>query len=388
MYSIDPGDSSALGCWINKKWLDNLELKAPTTTDELYDVLLAFRDKDANGNGDMNDEIPLIGHSGWKGQVDLYLINSFVYDRGSQLNVENGELFAPYATDEWREGIRYLRKLAEENLLSPLSFSQTSDELRAILSDPTDADSIIGAFVGHPSPLFGADGVPRVMEYMALPAMIGPEGVNWSPNDGWLAGYSTQITSSCEEPQIAFRVMDAISREDISLTHRFGEQGVDWEYTSEGNAAHVLDGYEVVFKETFTKERPQRWTSENDTIWHSTYMAQIPPKLHGGRQIAEYANEYREYQMKTLWYESVPLRFDNHPDETILKLIFTQEEIDDISEAQTTINTYVAESRTRFILGDMNIETEWDTYLSTLESMGLTHIVDVSQTCYDRMNAE
>lgn len=37
--------------WINKTWLDNLGLEAPTTVDELYDVLVAFRDNDPNGNG-------------------------------------------------------------------------------------------------------------------------------------------------------------------------------------------------------------------------------------------------------------------------------------------------------------------------------------------------
>lgn len=43
--------------WINKTWLDNLGLEAPTTVDELYDVLVAFRDNDPNGNG-QKDEIP------------------------------------------------------------------------------------------------------------------------------------------------------------------------------------------------------------------------------------------------------------------------------------------------------------------------------------------
>ena len=387
-YQIDPGDASALGCWINKQWLDNLGLKAPATTEELYEVLLAFRDNDANGNGDPNDEIPLTGHKEWKGNVDLYLMNSFIYYKGgAQLNAENGQLYAPFTRDEWRDGIRYIHKLAKEELLSPLSFSQTSNELRAILSDPSDQDSIIGAFVGHPSPMFGADGVPRVMEYMPLPAMTGPGGISWTPNDGWFASYGTQITKSCENPDLAFRVMDAISKEDISLSCRFGEQGVDWEYTDEGRPSHVLEGYSTIFGETATAERPQPWTTENNIIWHSTPMTQIPPKLHGGRQAPGYDNEYREYQMRTLWYESVPLRYNNHPDELVNRFIFTQEETDAISEIQTSISSYVDESRTRFILGDMNIETEWDSYLSALDSMGLPSLIEVSQKCYDRMNS-
>ena len=45
--------------WLNTVWLDNLGLEKPTTTEELYQVLKAFKEQDANGNGDPNDEIPL-----------------------------------------------------------------------------------------------------------------------------------------------------------------------------------------------------------------------------------------------------------------------------------------------------------------------------------------
>ena len=52
------------GCdtpFINKAWLDRLGLEMPTTVDEWYEVLKAFKEQDANGNGDPNDEIPLTG---------------------------------------------------------------------------------------------------------------------------------------------------------------------------------------------------------------------------------------------------------------------------------------------------------------------------------------
>jgi putative aldouronate transport system substrate-binding protein len=42
--------------WINTSWLDKLGLKVPSTTEELKNVLLAFRDKDPNSNG-RKDEI-------------------------------------------------------------------------------------------------------------------------------------------------------------------------------------------------------------------------------------------------------------------------------------------------------------------------------------------
>src|SRR5690606_1913753 len=34
--------------WINQEWLDNMGLQMPTTTDEFYQVLKAFKEKDPN----------------------------------------------------------------------------------------------------------------------------------------------------------------------------------------------------------------------------------------------------------------------------------------------------------------------------------------------------
>ena len=43
----------------------------PTTIDEYYEVLKAFKEQDANGNGDPDDEIPLItAANGWHVQLD------------------------------------------------------------------------------------------------------------------------------------------------------------------------------------------------------------------------------------------------------------------------------------------------------------------------------
>lgn len=43
---------------INVEWLEKLYFDMPTTTEELKEVLIAFKTKDPNGNGKA-DEIPL-----------------------------------------------------------------------------------------------------------------------------------------------------------------------------------------------------------------------------------------------------------------------------------------------------------------------------------------
>lgn len=392
-YYVDPADASALYLSINKVWLDNLGLEVPTTTDELYTVLKAFKEQDANGNGDPNDEIPLIGHKDWMGNVALFLMNSFVYDAfagdfGYQLTAEDGKLSAPFVTEEYREGIRYLHKLLEEELLSPLSFSQTTNDLQAILTAPEDQDSVIGAFVGHPSPLFGTD-VPRTLDYVGIPSLEGPNGVEWAPFGLQIGSYNTFITQDCEYPELAFRVIDACAETTLSLSIRYGEQDVDWNYVDGGPTRYsgISDEYVAVYEQTPTEERPARWTTENNTIWHANYFNMLPPKLMGGNLATEYASEYQEYKLGVLCYDTFPARYDLHPEEMPMKLVFTQEELDQVSEIEATIRTYVDESLTRFILGDMDVEADWDAYLNELETIGLSMYLEVAQIAYDRLNA-
>ena len=46
--------------FINKNWLEAVGKEVPTTFTELKDVLMAFKEQDANGNGDPDDEIAWI----------------------------------------------------------------------------------------------------------------------------------------------------------------------------------------------------------------------------------------------------------------------------------------------------------------------------------------
>ena len=116
--------------FINKTWLDNLGLDEPTTVDEYYNVLKAFKQKDANGNGDPNDEWPLstCTAGAWV-QIDGFLMCPFQFNDVTQtaikrVYVDNGTIKAAYAQPGYRDGLRFLNKLWEEGLMNPDSFTQ------------------------------------------------------------------------------------------------------------------------------------------------------------------------------------------------------------------------------------------------------------------------
>lgn len=88
---VDRQDPGITVLWIDKKWMDELGLKEPTSLDELYTVLKAFKDNDVNGNGDKNDEIPFTANAGVT--IDLLLpYFNLNYDHGTRTAIDGDKV--------------------------------------------------------------------------------------------------------------------------------------------------------------------------------------------------------------------------------------------------------------------------------------------------------
>lgn len=123
---------------INQEWLDKLGKPVPTTADELYDVLVAFRDNDMDGDGNKTNEIPMSFCSGIA-EGDL-MLHAYAFGIGGNYtyapanvykNIENGKVVSVVDTDNFRAFLEFYHKLAEEGLLDLEGFSQTKDQYLA-----------------------------------------------------------------------------------------------------------------------------------------------------------------------------------------------------------------------------------------------------------------
>lgn len=111
--------------FINKKWLDELGLEVPTTTDELEQVLIAFKEKDPAGNGQTIPMTFIIND----GDQDFYeLMGAFGEGYGDvpdHIAVTNDKKVIWTATqDGYKEAIAWLHKLYEQGLMDPEGFTQ------------------------------------------------------------------------------------------------------------------------------------------------------------------------------------------------------------------------------------------------------------------------
>ena len=114
--------------WINGEWMDNLDMdEVPSTTDELYDMLVSFRDDDPNGNGEA-DEIPLtdVGMDSTR----PWLLSAFgIKEWGIEEN--DGDVRYAPVTDNYRGYLEFMNKLYDEELLDSEVFSQADEQKKA-----------------------------------------------------------------------------------------------------------------------------------------------------------------------------------------------------------------------------------------------------------------
>ena len=240
-YGLSPWDDSPNRMFINGAWLDKLGLEVPETTDELYEVLKAFKENDPNGNG-LQDELGVYGFTGGGYGQDIIdsLMNAFVFYNGGVQNNglaldETGEtVIAPFTTEEWREGLRYMNKLYTEGLLASSTFTDNDTAFKATLNSETNVVGLTSA--GSTSNWPDADNNANFLEMDLIEPLTGPNGVCYTPYTEYAPGASFFITSSCENPDLAFKLGDWFMDIDNSRIARWGEEGVDWTSDPE----HVL----------------------------------------------------------------------------------------------------------------------------------------------------
>ena len=136
--------------WMNTKWLEQLGLSEPTTTEEFKEVLKAFKTKDPNGNGKA-DEVPLSGSiENFGVHIIPYLMNGFIYDDDrTYLIAKDGRVDTVANKPEWKEGLAYIKSLYDEGLIDPGAFTQNVGPLK--IGDNADAQLLGAGAAMHPS---------------------------------------------------------------------------------------------------------------------------------------------------------------------------------------------------------------------------------------------
>ncbi|SES77882.1 extracellular solute-binding protein [[Clostridium] polysaccharolyticum] len=262
-YYPDCGNYRELHCgqtmWINTGWLHALSLSVPRTTKEFKAVLKAFRDKDPNGNG-RKDEIPLIGSlDGYEYNPVEFILNSYIVNDPfrSRFYVKGKrEEYAPFKK-EYREGIAYLNQLYSEKLLDKRCFTYSRRQLQEIVNSQED---LVGIFTAGSVADILYQGNPEIMaRYIHVLPLKGPEGEQHAITRKVNDMVGAIVPKHAKNKKGAIKFLEKMISTEGSLIARFGEEGVDWEYS---------DGHEVSL------------FGEPSAIVTKNYLSNIPQNKH------------------------------------------------------------------------------------------------------------
>ena len=369
--------------YVNVDWLKKLNMQMPTNTDEFEKMLVAFKEKDPNGNGKA-DEMPLVTTiDGWHFPIDGFLMNAFVYcDGDTHLAINDGKIEMTAIKPEYKEGLKYLNSLYKKGLISPQSFTTNASSMQKI--NESGDRTVIGAVIGGANYIFaGGPAVSaRWMEYDIIPPVKGPDGFVTTPNytatRDVTPGYFS-ISKSAQNPSLIMRWVDWLYSEEGTLWHddAGGREGTEYRKANSGELD--LNGKPAKLAQLKTRK------PEDNVVWEQ-YLPSNRSKEF--RESWAAPQDWRsddpqaqavQYHQGTKPYEAVA----PGPELSLPNLFVSSDKISDFTRLKTGIDDYIKESVTKFVTGNMDIEKDWDSYISKMNNIGLKEYLDMCQEAYD-----
>lgn len=366
--------------YINKAWLDKCGKQIPTTIDEFYDVLVAFKTMDPNGNGKA-DEIPLYGPAAYSDDFAWFLINAFVYYNNKAFwGATDGKLWAPVTTDEYRQALIFMNKLCSEGLYSDLSFTATAQADKKQLNTPANGTATVGVITGHP--LITMDYTSELLEqYVALPYLGGatPLGGYTVIEDPAIYPAGGLISKDCKNVDLAMEFLDFFYVDETVTRQRWGKLDEDWEWLDEPET-HEVFGSKVLFRCL-----DESAFAQGDSTWGKNGLGIFSDENYNA---AEATNEILRngYYRLTAETAALVVNAKNLPDEVPSLIEYTFDEKAERDQYWSTIRLEVFRARCKFITGEMNPnnDADWNEYLQNLQNLHLSELMKLAQTAYDR----
>ena len=355
VYSLPYIDSPSVAAraYINREWLDNLGLSMPTNAEELYEVLKAFKEQDADGDGDPNNEIPFNFTASDNWYPVMYYLQYFCegYDllgnssKGSSyFSVIDGEVVATALTDSFKNDfIAYLEKLYSEGLIYKDAFVLTNEE-QQVMQSSGQVDGVTLAV--------------RTSEIYAQYDLLLPFQENGFTMKNGITANAMAITDKCENPEILVALMDYLYTEEGGELACLGEEGVNYEKTAGGSYQYLdgVDEYDYIIR------------------GFSPYPTLIPALANTVDSELEPEVKHKSDQDKMATEHAVIMP----------KLKYTVEELEIVNGYALDINTYINDYIASVVTGTTDLEETWEDYKATLEKMGIEDVRKAVADAYAR----
>ena len=183
--------------------------------------------------------------------------------------------------------------------------------------------------------------------------------------DSYTSG-NTAISADSENWEVALRWLDYLYTEEGALLANYGVEGDTFEFDENG---------EPVFTDKILNNE-NGWTMTQTVASYLCPSAGIANWSDWTRELAGVPE--KDQACYDVWSEfSDDWRLPS-------SVTLTQEESTERAALYADISTIVKEQTAQFISGALDIESNWDAYISALEASGMERAIEITQAAYDR----
>ncbi len=176
------------------------------------------------------------------------------------------------------------------------------------------------------------------------------------------------IATTCEDIELAIRFCDFLYTRQGFEYANYGVEGVTFNYDENGEPVstdlllHNENGYNY------------------DSYKFADWCWRVG--LYTNLQSKEMQPDPTIYDVSDIWGEGYDAAWVIPTGITL-----TAEETEEYSSRYSDIQTYVAESIPKFIMGELNLDSDWDSFVASVKTMGIEHCCEIYQGAVARYNA-
>ena len=361
-------NGTSLGFEIRKDWIDKLGLEIPKTADELYDLIKAFQDMDANGNGKKDEIIDV-----YLDRFDNGLAQMFGLAPGLiQFEVKTGEIVTPWYQPGIRDYIEFVRKCIDGGIIDPSLAFGTGNET----PDSRVAENRTGGIYTY-IVQFWLEPMVTTEKAVYYPVLLqGNKDIQPSllQESAALTAEKYAITKNWKDVEGAVRLFDTLYTDEYAELCFWGVEGVSFKWENGRRVSLTLG---MTDKEVAEKKMTVGHTLCGHTVFPFVNISEEYEDLmllnNQSKEKIDFEKAHQEYD--NVYYTIMPLA------------MFTEEEREIVEKYSTIVNTYSSELLTDLILGNRPLE-DLDSAIEEMKELGLDELLNVYKSSHERYKAK
>ncbi len=358
-YTLYDQNISATGLAVNTEFLQQWGKDLPETYDEMRDYMLYAKNNLGCEMGfymtsQCFDDTLSRGYD-----VEPFEVGSATMP----MYVEDGVVKCGLTADGYKEYLKTMNQWYNDGIINP-EFVTTewnpNDTSIDELLYAGDLSLYVGTVRGIGTQLENVDLTP-------VPEINAEKGVyNHITPVTEIGDSCIAVSTQAEDPELCVKWMDYWFSEEGALLQNYGIEGTNFNYDADGNPVYNDEGANLDYGVNMK------------TYMQVVTIAGIPYMESNVSSFQTYTDEVMS--CLTAWNSRNSDNSNYYPDGASLSPLENEE----ASVLASDIGTFASEQVPQFILGDLNFDSDWDAYVSTIEGLELDRVIELYQSAYDR----